>query len=526
MWKDSRTGAHTRATQRDPAFPVESQLSSNTRAVVSLTSKTAVAGLSMGTCATASGSFADIGHTRDGSSSNMAMRGNSPSAYGMEPIPNPGSSIPTTSNVISDKSPVRLVGRGGQGSRPRVVSARDSAPAAPGINRSPPVEIGALSRGDSTRIVGRGGMGSRPRDLPAPARVTLAPRPPPTPTPTPTPLNQPAAAPMLYRPGGRGGAGSKPRMPKPPSEARETGKSSKFPWKGKGKEARNASTYGMPSLSRTDTVDSTESGAIHFLPARRTERTYQTTVGQDPIPEAEIPSRGGHSSSSSIDASVRRTPRLHKFLWTLGAEVMSPQLQSTATQVQRETKASRRSSVSGKSIGSNVDSLPDKFDSRTTEQELRRCSSYESLPSILDYQYPSPPRPPPAFPNDHDSQMADDSQSESLTYASTEDHSELCTISSTNTDPLQFNQSPSLLDSDAEDDYEYPSGRSPTPTRMTMSPNHDEKHFSSVPFASVLGSTPAWESADGVIRDEIGWTGEWNCSDIQEVISSLRELRL
>ncbi|KAJ7686972.1 hypothetical protein B0H14DRAFT_3056452 [Mycena olivaceomarginata] len=155
--------------------------------------------------------------------------------------------------------PVRLVGRGGQGSRPRLLDSGDSHPAAPTMHR--------------------GGIGSRPRELPALTRSRLPPL-----TPPATTLNPSMTQPVLP-PGGRGGAGSKSRAAKSSSEAPETVRSSKFPWKGKGKATGNASTYGAPSLTRTDTMDTTSASLVDFLPAHRARQAYQSTMAQDFILE-------------------------------------------------------------------------------------------------------------------------------------------------------------------------------------------------------------------------------------------------
>jgi hypothetical protein len=393
---------------------------------------------------------------------------------------------------IEAKGPVRVVGRGGQGSRPRLVGPEGTALTTPQPLRSPTYEMGAPARLDNTRIVGRGGMGSRPRDLPAPAPVVV---------PLPKQTQAPAQV-VVYRPGGRGGAGSKPRAPKPPSEVRDKGKgkSPPFAWKGKGKETGNASTYGAPSLTRTDTLDSMGNGSvIQFLPVRGPQRIYQSTVGQDPIPE--VPFEGG--SGASVDIGARRTGRLHKLLRPRRTE--TPSSHSTGT---------RASSVSGLSIGS------DAADSMSLDNTSGRRTNYESTPPIPVFQYPKPPRPPPAFPTDLESELQDDTQSEILSCdydTNSDDHSGSCDASSVCPTPLHFEPS---LESDADGDYDPYWDRARTPTAMR--PN--EKHLS-VPFQTLVLSPPTWDSADTVVRNEVGWTGEWNCGDIREVISSLRELR-
>ncbi|KAJ7816170.1 hypothetical protein B0H13DRAFT_2683541 [Mycena leptocephala] len=249
---------------------------------------------------------------------------------------------------IEAKGPVRVVGRGGQGSRPRLVGPEGTALTTPQPLRSPTYEMGAPARLDNTRIVGRGGMGSRPRDLPAPAPVVV-----PLPKQTQAPAQWWCIA-LVVRDKGKG-------------------KSPPFAWKGKGKETGNASTYGAPSLTRTDTLDSMGNGSvIQFLPVRGPQRIYQSTVGQDPIPE--VPFEGG--SGASVDIGARRTGRLHKLLRPRRTE--TPSSHSTGT---------RASSVSGLSIGS------DAADSMSLDNTSGRRTNYESTPPIPVFQYPKPPAP-------------------------------------------------------------------------------------------------------------------------------------
>ncbi|KAJ6566664.1 hypothetical protein B0H19DRAFT_1232744 [Mycena capillaripes] len=516
MWKNHRRGVFI-PSQVEPGSPVDCQVSLGTSSAYSLASTSTAAGMSIDTSATSfisSSNDADDIHGSSEANAGAAGPSTAPQQIKVPqsskaPLHNLRASRSQTPMIpVDTKGPVRVVGRGGQGSRPRVISEAVPALVAPQVHRPVALEINPISRSDSTRMVGRGGIGSRPRDLPAPARVVL-----PSHSPTSTSFKQPAQQPMLYRPGGRGGAGSKPRAPKPPSSQPENkgkGKSAIFPWKGKGKDTGNVSTYGMPSLARTDTLDTMGSGAIQFLPAqvRGGQRVYQSTATQDPI--LETPPTSG--SSAIVDSVARRTPRLQKLLRTLGAEVASPQ---PAPEV-KAMKALRRGSISGFSFGS---SISDAADFSSTAKALRR-RSIETPQSLEDWKYPTPPRPPSAFPND-ESESLDDTQSEYNDDASTstDDHSELRTISSASTGPLQFD--PSSLESYVDDDdSDYRWGRSPTPTAMGP-----DKHLS-VPFQTLIESTTSWESTDAVVRKEVGWSGEWNCEDIGEVISSLRELRL
>ncbi|KAJ7761654.1 hypothetical protein B0H14DRAFT_2973075 [Mycena olivaceomarginata] len=181
--------------------------------------------------------------------------------------------------------PVRLVGRGGQGSRPRLLDSGDSHPAAPTMHRDHTLELLPVSGG------GQHAHRSRPRELPALTRSRLPPL-----TPPATTLNPSMTQPVFYRPGGRGGAGSKSRAAKSSSEAPETGK---------GKATGNASTYGAPSLTRTDTMDTTSASLVDFLPAHRARQTYQSTMAQDFILEP-IPASNLSTEVAALVSTLRR----------------------------------------------------------------------------------------------------------------------------------------------------------------------------------------------------------------------------
>ncbi|KAJ7458251.1 hypothetical protein FB451DRAFT_585886 [Mycena latifolia] len=368
-------------------------------------------------------------------------------------------------NESTDAQPLRLVGRGGQGSRPRnLLVQTDGTPSVPRPHQSPSAEPSAPQRTDSTRIVGRGGIGSRPRGLLTPAPPE--PIEPPSLPPSPIQSTKPAEQPILYRPGGRGGAGSRPRKAVPASEASAPSKSLKLPWKSKGKKTPvgSASTYGAPSLTRTDTVGTTTS-SIYFTPPRSLGRS-QTLY--PPLPDAnarpETP-RSAHSSASSaetVDPRQFRPARLHKLARTLGVEFgprMAPAASLTMPQDSTKAqKAARRSSVSA-FVAYSDPGLVDPI----AEKAMRRRSSYEPLPSLQDpnavespescqqqynppptalpsarVHYPVPPRPLPLLP--HEIHPDDDAQSDILTYddASTDDTSDLRTISSSSTASIRF----------------------------------------------------------------------------------------
>ncbi|KAJ7474186.1 hypothetical protein FB451DRAFT_1174701 [Mycena latifolia] len=461
---------------------------------------------------------------------------------------------------VDPKPTARLVGRGGQGSRPRDVSViTDDVKPTPLAIGQPETGVSAIKRSDPTRIVGRGGIGSRPRGLsappPAPARVEIPP--PMLPPPAAVPKQAPTQ-PVLYRPGGRGSAGLRPRQAKPVTEATDKGKSS---WKGKGKQIADASTSAPPSL----TVDSTASSI--FLPptsAPGVHPVYPSNMGGR-AQTTTISSHGSTPRVSTDESRQRGATRLNKLIRRLG--VSAAVAAEPPRGFIRTPKALRRASVSSVANAESVSPIADKYMRRRSSCDyiaaaenfhvngplMHNPSTYDpraaahmrligASASAVDLetpQYPAPPRPPPALPdeagNDEDSRSPMLSSDE----VTTEDNSDLVTLSSTNSAALHSNTPLSEYDTD-EDHY----GRSPTPATMmdsslysradtsfSSSSNEKNKHFSTPFQRAPLIVNEAWEPADSVeaaIRNELaqGWIGEWNRGNIQDVISSLRELRL
>ncbi|KAJ7624111.1 hypothetical protein DFH06DRAFT_757098 [Mycena polygramma] len=274
---------------------------------------------------------------------------------------------------------VRLVGRGGQGSRPPLPSNAGSIPPVP-IRGVAGLEIRLSKRSVSTRIVGRGGIGSRPRELSAPAHMGLHPQS----FPPATSLKK-AAPQALYRPSGRGGVGSKPPAPKSLSHANEREKSFKILWKRERKKTGNASTYGAPSLTRTNTTSTMASlGAVEFLSTRGAQRLYQSTAVQDPDP---VPKH--------VDSATRPTRRLPKFLRTLGAEGLSP----------------GRGGISRFAETCSAGPIPD---ASGADKTLSQLASHEPMSSPHSTTHTAGPS------------EADDTKFESLSYdESADEHSEL-----------------------------------------------------------------------------------------------------
>ncbi|KAK7050709.1 hypothetical protein R3P38DRAFT_3345177 [Favolaschia claudopus] len=449
--------------------------------------------------------------------------------------PNPSSrSTPNVSTTSSEGGTIRLVGRGGRGSRARL-------PSTDGFNLHPPSvpaqiltpQSGSLSRSESLRIVGRGGMGSRRRDLPLPLPIIRT-TPPAAASPPSSPISPTSAMNMLYRPIGRGGAGSKSRIQitqlekshhqSPDSRLHDgggggaAGISSSAVWlfrnrkgKGKEKETHDASTYGMPTLTRTDTIDTMASGfqTLKFLPVQGAGRAYQITATQDNIPEsAEFELQGSSSSEFVVDSTGNppspHSPRRGKLLRTLGAD--GALVGGGGGGVGTSKKSSRRSSVSSFFL---------PFQSISTSG-----SAVESLSSVDSNPAPSPVSPPQTDSLNLDLRF-DTETDPSITDTSTsDDHSDAASISSRSSSPLTFsNHLPNADSEDYDDDGSNWLCRSPTPTIARAF----EKHLGIVESEvdeDTASSTTCESVGDGEQdKDEGGieWTtGEWNCTDIRE----------
>ncbi|KAJ6549573.1 hypothetical protein DFH09DRAFT_1169048 [Mycena vulgaris] len=458
---------------------------------------------------------------------------------------------------------VRVVGRGGQGSRLR---ALPTDPDAPPSFVAPPLALPArdLRRGAPStgpRIVGRGGVGSRPRGLsessqsaPRPIEMSAPPPPPPLPT-RAAALTQETPKPhVVYRPGGRGGAGSRPRKVKPQAENPSKEKEFKFPWHGKGK-ARAELT--AKALTRTDTRDSTVS-SIQFIPA--STRAHQKPISTAPGPSRRpsTPSRFSFQSTSSDERKARRQSKLAR---TLGA--------GFADHAQA-VKLSRRSSVSISSLPAAVTSSP--------QHSARRQSSYGSILEFLppsdplaashsdshhrevwdadNYRpaaqtyvahpvtpaalYPAPPPPPSAFP-EAPFCTNDDDDSEVLTFKpSAEFADKRFSFQMQSSGELHVQPRFSLVETDTDDakyaererEREWDRGEAQTPTSFAPfaradTPLADDKRFAS-PFQVMPLFVVPWEPAGAGARTpaQQEWTGQWNRGDMQSVIMSLRDLKM
>ncbi|KAJ6575833.1 hypothetical protein B0H10DRAFT_2103800 [Mycena sp. CBHHK59/15] len=444
-------------------------------------------------------------------------------------------------DAVEDKERVRVVGRGGQGSRPRALPV-SSTP----TGDQPPREIlrspSAHSESDDKKLA---------------TRVTPL-------HPVPLPIPQVSQSPVVYRPGGRGGAGSRPRKVKQPSEVKE--KERKFPWKGKGKAKEDLSS----ALTRTDTIGTTAS-SIEFSPVLA--RAHQRPVND---PFSEIPANKLLPPAPPLPASSNKLAR------TLGADFRFPQIvESSGPQsadLAKARKIARRSSLSVFSLSSfsaaSVDSAGELGASGSAQKTKRRRSSDAIIPSSshnsqatsaastphrevwdigdhraaahlrltrkdsaassIPYQYPAPPRPPPAFPDEPE--YADDGQSEIMSFDDTsiDTHSHMRSETLSSTGDFAF--LPQFENDDLGEEYNMDLARTPTALR-SLSPYprcdtpfaFDEKP----PFSTAsLVVVPTWKlPADphaAVVRNEVaqGWSGEWNRANMRDVISALRDLKL
>lgn len=436
----------------------------------------------------------------------------------------PGTKTHGTTHARSESTDtpglVRLVGRGGQGSRPRNLRI-DTESSVPRVFNPSSAEAGlsALQCADSarTRIVGRGGIGSRPRPrelfIPAtlPERCQTAGLTSPVSSIATQPTS-PNGPPALYRPAGRGGAGSRPR--KPMSASEESTFNARSPlklWKGKGKAKEappgSPSTYGAATLTRTDTVG-TNVSSIYFTPAR--------TLG---APRPQYPALAGVSDNPAGSAPPSRQFQpagLRKLARTLGAEFGAGVFSVSKTGFGR---GSRRSSISGISL-----SADSSDNSCTAETVRRRCSSVDGVaprvsesprletePDGAIYAQSTPqsslPGAPPSLQPDERHTVDTVSEISTCDDASAYDNRSLWDRTPT--------PSITYATAGAHSASEFPPEK-PLPLST-------ERRFSvTLPVAVA----PDCASTRSTVSSEAEWIGEWNREDIFEVINTLRRLRL
>ncbi|KAJ7681283.1 hypothetical protein B0H17DRAFT_1138578 [Mycena rosella] len=336
-----------------------------------------------------------------------------------------------------------------------------------------------------TRVVGRGGVGSRPRGLAVVEPLESMPRrveaPPPPPLPraaTRTPETPPV--PVIYRPGGRSGAGSRPRKPKPQAETNSTSKDFKFSWKGKGRADANPH-----ALTRTVTLDSTYS-SLRFAPPAAC--SYQQPMNPDSY---ALPG-GSTQLGSPPDRSAHRESNYDQF---------------------------RRSSLLNDSDSSG-------FHREVWDSDDFRPAAYLSRPETShSTQYPTPrarrrrfPSSPPITPKPTIYPRRSRRRLGRVRHAAHSFHA-------------PYPQGRFVVeDTDDDDTLQY--GReqmqTPTPCLRPETAGADAKQLESPFHALLIFVVEPWERNESLAGNELAqeWTGEWNHTDIQSVIHSLRHLRM
>ncbi|KAJ7685877.1 hypothetical protein B0H17DRAFT_1073097 [Mycena rosella] len=481
----------------------------------------------------------------------------------------------SSTSVSGSTTGVRVVGRGGQGSRPRAVPADSSLPSAlpaplpaRNVRMTSTLTGGNGDQPSATRIVGRGGVGSRPRGLSAVDSMEPAPRmveapPPPVPKRPAALIQETPPPPVVYRPGGRGGAGSRPRKVKPKAETGSAGNSKdfKFPWKGKGRAEPFAN-----ALTRTDTRDSTASSINFASPAAR---QHQKPINPDPFDFSgasgapSVPSRaspnGSTSSFQTTSSDGRHARQQSKLGRTLGADFGSAGMNWSQRQKDIQVaKLARRSSISvpspratesprsdhfarrQSSYGQLSGFLPpDDSDEPLVHHEVWDSNNYRPAVYLADPKTSQPqyPTPPPAQALPDDPYYTEDDISEVLTFDAS-DESAGPRFSSYSQSSGEIHVQPRFVLEDTDDDEsQYEPGQMQTPTPFAAhdsrpeTPTADEKRFDSPYQVMPLFVVPPWEPKArpaGAAAEELSqeWVGEWNRTDMQSVIHSLRQLRM
>ncbi|KAJ7764233.1 hypothetical protein B0H16DRAFT_1526421 [Mycena metata] len=459
----------------------------------------------------------------------------------------------------SSGTAVRVVGRGGQGSRLRTLPAGPNppAPTAPPIMPLPARDLRAPSASTAvvpTRIVGRGGVGSRPRGLlvsetPGIQFMTPPPSAPQFHSRAPAALIQDVpTAPVLYRPGGRGGAGSRPRKVKPQVEKVKEDKDFRFPWKAKGKGKVESPAITMYPLSRTDTHASDVS-AIAFAPPAT--RLHQRSINPDP------PTPGASTSGQAVEEGVaarQATIRMNnsKLTRTLGTDFnfggvqtakFAHRLSSSVPELPLEdiaTTSSKYSTRRQSSYGSLLQHSRDNssFSTLSSDYGNFRREGWDSNdycpfpnmdtlrspnPSSSSPHYPAPPRPPQAFPESPE--YDGDDASEILSFRESSD----LNFSLYSQSSAELNVQPHFEMQDTDDEYDRSRALTPTqfapPSRAETPLFSDDRQRFESPFQVMPLFVVPWEPAGTSPDNAAQGSGEWNQTDMQSVIQSLRTLR-
>ncbi|KAF8999643.1 hypothetical protein BDQ17DRAFT_1427664 [Cyathus striatus] len=288
---------------------------------------------------------------------------------------------------------LRVVGRGGSGSRPRVttgasepagktsISSMGSHPQSHSsldIERQPSSQSGNSASG--IRVVGRGGTGSRPRRL-APDSEEV----------DTSLLNKLVAQelpPKTYRVSGRGGVGSRPRPVKPKSKFEtksNPGSMLKFKpkWKGKAKapSLKSLPVYDIRATRRS-TDSNTSVSTIHFAEnGSRPQSMAPTSVASSIKDGSSVPSTPGFTSVSSTIEDLPLTPLTPA--GSIASDVSDSQLSVELTPP--SIRAKRRLDKLTKTLGD----LPPNdalYDSLLLQE---RQSKFDKLPPIKTDSLPS-----------------------------------------------------------------------------------------------------------------------------------------
>ncbi|KAJ7620351.1 hypothetical protein FB45DRAFT_150035 [Roridomyces roridus] len=440
-------------------------------------------------------------------------------------------------SVSVSNASVRVVGRGGVGSRLRTLPSTDSA----STSTSLPVTSHARRVPEGTRIMGRGGAGARPRQLesttsfedprhpvPSPPAIVS------TPTPAaPNPNQPPLHSKVVYRPTGRGGAGSRQPEVKTPSDPSKPRKGVKSLWKGKGRET-DAVRPGMDALGQLTRVDSIA--------------TVISDIAFAPAPAERVPPGSSSSRTAHGFSKLARTLGMDDALGAMSARARAPRALrrgsiSTLSTMDSSSSSRRDSGIEFLAGGGQQTYAASYLDLDVNEwaraMEMQRLASISAAPTTS--------RSPPRRPKTTSSHSYDDTDSDitttddsSILHTSDAQSISFSTRTSTSTSSAQLHAHPSFgsdisedgasisnsvssVDDDVEEDVVW--SRSLTPTPRAMPGEEEEKPSEHTDGHDAYVVSPAWDGL--LVRDEPahGWSGQWNQRDMKDVLRGLRGLR-
>lgn len=436
--------------------------------------------------------------------------------------------LQSTSPPAPPTEAARMVGRGGSGSKPRSVTDKSASHSPTTSLHSVPSHERqqSMSSISPVRVSGRGGAGvfaKMKQPTTSPGSPPLIPISETQPQTIPTPLLTPSP-PKVVRMGGRGGAGSKPRHVKPPKPKDETS-SSVSKWLGKGKSKRRQPPTTSPSnpIARIPSIGS-ETSSLHFSssslgtlpPAAPSLHSHYT-----------FPTNDSSSVSATLEDSYPPTPSI-SYSDTPASSIYhdTPDAEHPRRNISKLARTlgerlprdlgfmSIRPPTLTPYTGPAVrGTLSPTYNDRVLQLEQR---------SPIHHAYPAPPPPDSLYKGEGVSETDTESvlsapYTDDL-FDTTSHRDSVATLTS----PIVFSERHSIVppveppsDKDSDDD-------SILAPKVTRRMQHTVHIYSSDDDVAPDPTSLVSQKDSSIV--DASWSGHWN-GDMRDVIQSLRELR-